>query len=110
MSRYEGLDPKLRLEVLERDRWRCRWCGVTNAGGDLHHIRYRRGFADDVAGNLITLDRDCHGFVHGNLRNGRSISKEKAQEILYFLVANPGVTGSAILRRHDKSERASNAG
>jgi hypothetical protein len=99
MSKYTGLDPKLRLVVLDRDRWRCRWCGVTNAGGDLHHIRYRRGFSDDVAENLITLDRECHGFVHGNLRNGESISKEQAQEILFMLIDRPGVTGSALLRQ-----------
>jgi hypothetical protein len=99
VSKYTGLDPKLRLQVLERDRWRCRWCGVTNAGGDLHHIRYRRGFSDDVPENLITLDRDCHGFVHGNMRNGSSISKEEAQGILFMLIDQPGVTGTALLRQ-----------
>lgn len=107
MSRYEGLDPKLRKLVLDRDGWRCRWCGATNQGGDLHHIRYRRGAVDDVAENLITLCRSCHGFVHGaTKRNGRSVTKEVAQEILFHLVSHPAVTGSSLLRKRRLSEDA----
>lgn len=106
MSRYEGLDPNLRKEVLDRDGWRCRWCGATNQGGDLHHIRYRRGTVDDAAWNLLTLCRSCHGFVHGTTRGGKSITKEDAQEILYYLVEHPGVTGSAMLRRKGRTSDA----
>lgn len=104
MSRYEGLNPKLRKHVLDRDGWRCRWCGATNQGGDLHHIRYRRGASDDVAENLITLCRSCHGFVHGTMRNRKSVTKETAQEILFYLISHPGVTGSALLRKKRSSE------
>jgi len=99
MSRYEGLNDRLRKKVLERDRWRCRWCGATNQGGDLHHIRYRRGTVDDVEENLITLCRDCHSFVHGaTKRRGKTIVKEQAQRILFYLVSHPGETGSAVWR------------
>lgn len=100
MTRYEGLDPSLRLAVLTRDDHRCRWCGATNQGVDLHHIRYRRGVADDVAENLICLCRRHHGFVHGTpLPTGVRITKAEAQEILYALVRTPGQTGAALWRR-----------
>lgn len=100
MPRYEGLDPALRAEVLDRDRHRCRWCGATNRPLDLHHVRYRRGFADDVASNLISLCRAHHSFVHG-IKNGAgmTITKNVAQLVLFELVEKPGVTGSSLWRR-----------
>lgn len=100
MSRYEGLDPELRRQVRTRDRDRCRWCGATNQGVDLHHIEYRRGVLQDVLENLICLCRVHHGFVHGS-RNGAgmTISKQVAQQVLFHLVETPGLTGSAYWRR-----------
>lgn len=101
MPRYEGLDVRLRQEVLDRDGHRCRWCGATNRGADLHHIEYRRGFSYDRADNLISLCRLHHGFVHGiPLANGDRIVKSVAQLILKELVATPGVTGAALWRSH----------
>lgn len=92
---YEGLPPELKRAVFERDRWRCRFCGRTNAMAyDAHHIVYRRSSRDDVIGNLITLCRGCHDYVHGG-----GINKQEAQEILFELVGTPGVTGLALLRR-----------
>ena len=100
MSRYAGLSQSLRREVLARDQYRCRWCGATNRGADLHHIEYRRGTSYDVAGNLISLCRLHHGFVHGT-RNGAGemLSKRVAQMLLGELVDHPGQTGSALWRR-----------
>lgn len=104
MSRYEGLDTRLKKAVLERDRNRCRWCGVTNRPLDAHHIRYRRGFADDVIENLIVLCRADHSFVHGTPNGaGLTIAKSVAQKILFELTLNPGVTGSALWRRYKRS-------
>lgn len=97
---YTGLPDELRSRVLERDARRCRWCGATNRGVDLHHIRYRRGRVDDVATNLISLCREHHRFVHGERSPaGWTIDKATAQEILFELVESPGVTGMALWRR-----------
>lgn len=93
---YEGLPEALRVEVLARDNHRCRWCGATNRGGDLHHIEYRRGYSYDRADNLITLCRLHHGFVHGTpLGNGDRITKKVAQLVLFWLVDHPGTTGAS---------------
>ena len=100
MARYTGINDSLRKQVLERDGHRCRWCGATNRGADLHHIEYRRGFSYDVLENLIGLCRLHHGFVHGTpLSSGATITKPVAQLILKFLVAHPGTTGSSYWRR-----------
>lgn len=99
MARYTGLPESLRREVLERDNYRCRWCGATNRGGDLHHIEYRRGYQYDRANNLITLCRAHHSFVHGTPnRAGQTITKKVAQLVLQHLVEHPGTTGSAVWR------------
>jgi len=99
-KQYKGLPDTLRREVLARDNYRCRWCGTTNRGVDLHHIEYRRGTSYDRANNLITLCRAHHSFVHGT-RNGagQTITKKVAQLILNRLVVSPGLTGSAEWRR-----------
>jgi 5-methylcytosine-specific restriction endonuclease McrA len=65
------LDPdayhKLRTEVLERDGWRCQYCG----GSDrlqIHNIRSRSLLGDDTEENLITLCADCHSDIHRKSR------------------------------------------
>jgi hypothetical protein len=96
---YTGLPDALRHEVLTRDGFRCRWCGATNQGGDLHHIDYRRGYSYDRADNLITLCRAHHSFVHGIPNaSGQTITKTIAQTVLNELVDRPGLTGSALWR------------
>jgi 5-methylcytosine-specific restriction endonuclease McrA len=53
----------LRRQVLQRDGWRCQYCGGTREL-EVHHIRYRSQLGSDVEANLITLCASCHGFVH----------------------------------------------
>jgi hypothetical protein len=104
MARYAGLPDTLRHAVDDRDGGRCRWCGATNQGDtDKHHIRYRRGAADDVLENLVSLCRACHTFVHGNPRpGGARIVKGVAQQILLWVIAHPGTTGSSRWRQLKK--------
>jgi 5-methylcytosine-specific restriction endonuclease McrA len=54
---------KLRIDVLERDRWRCQYCGTSECL-QVHHIRSRSALGDDAAENLITLCADCHYQSH----------------------------------------------
>jgi hypothetical protein len=97
---YDGIPDALRREVLERDNHRCRWCGATNRGGDLHHVEYRRGYSYDRLDNLITLCRLHHGFVHGTPLPGSQLTivKSVAQQVLTYLINNPGTTGSSVWR------------
>lgn len=97
--KYTGLPESLRKQVIERDRQRCRWCGATNRGIDLHHVEYRRGTSYDVVDNLICLCRLHHGFVHGTpAGNGDRITKDVAQQVLTILIARPGTTGLSVWR------------
>jgi 5-methylcytosine-specific restriction endonuclease McrA len=68
------LDPdsyrKLHTEVLERDGWRCQYCGASNRL-QVHHICSRSQLGDDTDENLITLCADCHGDIHRNRFNPR---------------------------------------
>ena len=49
----------IRLDVLERDQYRCCQCGSTE-NLHIHHIRPRRKHGSNQMNNLQTLCRDCH--------------------------------------------------
>ncbi len=54
---------QLRLQVLERDGWRCQTCGsMTNL--EVHHAQFRSHQGDDAETNLITLCAQCHELIH----------------------------------------------
>src|ERR1700751_3002493 len=63
------LDPdsyrKLRTEVLERDGWRCQYCGSSDRL-QVHPLRSRSLLGDDTDENLITLCADFHSDIHRN--------------------------------------------
>lgn len=68
----------VRIQVLERDRYRCRGCFV--GAGELHHIQFRSQGGPDKASNLITLCPSCHRRAHGT--NGRQIKPEFLKAML----------------------------
>lgn len=97
---YDGLPEAIRTAVDNRDGGRCRWCGATNRGRDIHHIEYRRGASYDVVENLVSLCRGCHSFVHGTPRpGGARVTKGVAQEVLFWVITHPGTTGAGYWRR-----------
>ena len=54
---------RLRLQVLERDGWRCQICGsMTNL--EVHHAQFRSRQGDYTERNLITLCLQCHKLRH----------------------------------------------
>lgn len=54
---------KRRLEIMERDGWRCQHCGAKDKTLNVHHKGYAKGLMPwDYAGFcLVTLCEDCHG-------------------------------------------------
>lgn len=59
------LDPrwqKKRLEILERDGWKCLACGETKKTLHVHHMRYLTGVDpwDTNNDDLVTLCEECH--------------------------------------------------
>ena len=61
------LDPSayddLRLQVLQRDAWRCQICG-SGQNLEVHHQNFRSQRGDDSEENLITLCTICHRIIH----------------------------------------------
>ena len=53
----------LRLKILERDNWRCQFCG-TRSNLQVHHIIYRSHGGPDDEDNLITVCVTCHEQIH----------------------------------------------
>lgn len=59
------IDPHLREQVLQRDKCRCRECGIQvilekGLMSNIHHIQPRSAGGLDVLENLITLCEPCH--------------------------------------------------
>ena len=60
-----------RLEVMQRDKFACQFCGVTDQTLHVHHIKYfpNRDPWDYPKINLVTLCDACHEAEH-NIREG----------------------------------------
>jgi 5-methylcytosine-specific restriction endonuclease McrA len=50
-------------EVLQRDGWKCQYCG-SPINLQIHHKRFRSQSGDDSEDNLITLCSPCHERSH----------------------------------------------
>lgn len=61
---------KMRLEVFNRDDWRCCVCGTKEVTLNVHHRWYERGQEPWEASldQLVTLCEDCHGNESNNRR------------------------------------------
>jgi len=73
MKKISAKNPRLKLDatsyrelhrhVLERDGWRCQFCGSMQ-NLQVHHLKFRSQSGDDEEQNLITLCADCHEQMH----------------------------------------------
>jgi 5-methylcytosine-specific restriction endonuclease McrA len=57
----------LHRRVLERDGWRCQFCG-SRTELQVHHIQSRAQLGADSVENLITLCSKCHRAIHLDLQ------------------------------------------
>jgi 5-methylcytosine-specific restriction endonuclease McrA len=55
---------ELRRAILQRDGWRCQFCGVMTSL-EVHHLQFRSHSGKDREENLIVLCRLCHKKIHG---------------------------------------------
>jgi 5-methylcytosine-specific restriction endonuclease McrA len=60
----------LRMKIMERDNWRCQFCG-TRSNLQVHHIRYLSHRGADAEDNLITVCAACHEQIHLGKRHSR---------------------------------------
>jgi len=58
----------MRYRVLQRDGWRCQFCGSIS-GVEAHHIEHKSQSGSDFEENLITLCSRCHDLVHRTSQN-----------------------------------------
>jgi 5-methylcytosine-specific restriction endonuclease McrA len=53
---------KLRLEIMNRDKFTCQCCGTSEIELQVHHLAYGKGkrIWEAMPSDLLTLCRDCH--------------------------------------------------
>lgn len=100
----EPIPEHVRQQVYERDMWRCRLCGVTNAYTfSVHHVEYRSEGGNNSLDNLILLcgsgSQGCHLLVHSN----KSLYQPLLKELLGL---HRAITGVALLRHQRAQEKA----
>lgn len=56
---------KVRLEIMDRDKFTCRCCGDAESELQVHHLAYAKGkrIWDAPPSDLLTLCRNCHELV-----------------------------------------------
>ncbi len=54
---------ELRLQILERDGWKCQHCGRRDRL-QIHHLVRRSQSGPDTEDNLMTVCSDCHRELH----------------------------------------------
>ena len=54
---------ELHQRVLERDGWRCQFCGAREQL-HVHHLQSRAQLGADVEDNLLTVCAACHQAIH----------------------------------------------
>ena len=71
---------KKRLEILERDGWRCRICKSDIYTLNVHHLYYKKDKKpwEYPKTSLITLCESCHEEEHGN-------RKDEEDDLLFTL-------------------------
>lgn len=71
--RQKRLDPRWqrkRLEILDRDGWRCVACSTTTSTLHVHHIRYGAQLWDGAPEDFQTLCEECHSDLGPHPRGG----------------------------------------
>lgn len=72
---------KKRLEILNRDDWKCKSCGDKEKTLHVHHTGYRGTDPWDTPDNmLITLCEDCHELESFSIRGYRTTLMESLEE------------------------------
>lgn len=87
---------KLRLEIMQRDGFKCRHCGDKEQTLNVHHSYYEKGFNpwDYPDQTLFTLCIDCHSKVEDvKLCVGLEISNNpQLRDLLASLLTDPKLT------------------
>ena len=75
---------KKRLQIMERDKWKCAECGCDDKTLNVHHVKYLTGkdpwdYPDD---NFVTLCKDCHELRHFDIEITESEGFIKPEELI----------------------------
>jgi hypothetical protein len=100
---------KKRLEIFNRDNFKCCYCGETQKSLNAHHLCYIKGYDPweykDIF--ILTLCQECHSCFHENPGYSEYFllkKMEEAEDKLYFADGQRAYDISGILRHFGVSE------
>lgn len=80
---------KKRLQILERDGFRCRHCGDAESTLNVHHLAYGAEPWDTADADLMTICEGCHEIEHAN--------RKECERTLLQELRRKGFTFSSLL-------------
>lgn len=88
MSNKDYLDPrwqKKRLEILERDGFKCTECMDETKTLHVHHTHYENhlDYWDYSNDSYITLCEDCHSYVHKKIRSMTPMKIQRLSDLVF---------------------------
>lgn len=106
-----AIGSRLRFEIFKRDRFRCRYCGVTAKASALHvdHVVPRSKGGGDVASNLVTACRACNA-GKSNIpldhvsADEAAVDKRLAEDIFWLRIDHERIQALAIGREFTESD------
>ena len=75
---------KMRLEIMERDKFTCCHCGDSKKTLNVHHLAYAKGAApwEYDPSNLITLCEDCHELAEERITKIRTMAGGRSDYLM----------------------------
>lgn len=98
---------KKRLEIMQRDNFKCVICCDNQTELNVHHLRYSNGEIWEIESNkLVTLCKSCHKMVHDTLdlsdnhwlnRQAKLLNQSNSEFIVFFLMLSVAVENNSNL-------------
>jgi hypothetical protein len=76
---------KRRLEILNRDGFKCTCCGDIGSTLHIHHSKYTGEPWDAPESDLRTLCEDCHSFVDVDKLTAIQVFKRKSEYVITYV-------------------------
>lgn len=73
-----------RVEILKRDKHKCKICGYFGPHVNVHHLKYTGNAWDAPNEDLITLCKDCHKTTHKPELNDKKYDRMHIKHILRY--------------------------
>ena len=96
---------KKRLEILQRDNFKCRYCNDSETELQVHHLKYNKEPWDANNEDLICLCKDCHFIQEGIKAISKKVicvDKKSVEDYIILVVKHETINNRIVLSLFEK--------